>query len=350
MAQSVKEPEVRELAKEYPLPNEAQLIQELLAIRRKNVKQATSGKFVRESHPKHHGCVQAEFIVEPMLPEDLRVGVFAKAKTYSAWIRFSNANGLQRDGSYRPDIKLDVRGAAIKLMGIEGDKLLEEEKHETTQDFLLISADALIANDLASFVKLLGEMHALTLLWFFFNPFNLHLRELGIGLRSLKRYASPLEIEYFSVVPFLFGDKAVKYRLRPIVEKPSEIPASPSADFLREAMRQRLAAGEARFDFMVQFQTDPYKMPVEDPSIVWDEQISPFRKVATVRIPPQRFDSAAQMQFCENLSLNPWHGLPEHRPLGGLNRARKVVYQALSKLRHELNHRPLQEPTAGQTF
>jgi len=155
-----------------------------------------------------------------------------------------------------------------------------------------------------------------------------------------------LEIEYFSVVPYLFGPRAVKYRLRPTVEKPSEIPASPSDDFLREAMRQRLAAGEARFDFMVQFQTDPYKMPVEDPSIVWDEQLSPFRKVATVRIPPQRFDSAAQMEFCENLSLNPWHSLPEHRPLGGLNRARKVVYQALTQLRHELNHEPVQEPTA----
>src|SRR5437764_9423399 len=132
MVQPAKEPAVRELAKEYPLPNEAQLIQELLAIRRKSVKQATSGKFVRESHPKHHGCVKAEFIIEPALPEELRVGVFAKPQTYSAWIRFSNANGLRRDGGYRPDIKLDVRGAALKLMGVEGEKLLEQEKHETT--------------------------------------------------------------------------------------------------------------------------------------------------------------------------------------------------------------------------
>jgi hypothetical protein len=348
--QPAKKAEIRELGKEYPLPGEEQLIQELLAIRRTHVKQATSGKFVRESHPKHHGCVQAEFIVEPSLPEDLRVGVFAKAQTYSAWIRFSNANGLQSDGTYRPDIKRDVRGAAIKLMGVEGAKVLEEEKHETTQDFLLISPDALIAKDLASFVKLLGEPRVLTLLWFFFNPFDLHLRELGIGLRSLKRHANPLDIEYFSVVPFLFGDRAVKYRLRPVLGKPSEIPPSPSADFLREAMRQQLAAGEARFDFMVQVQTDPYKMPVEDPSVVWDETLSPYRKVASIRIPAQRFDSAAQMDFCENLSLNPWHSLPEHRPLGALNRARRVVYEALSELRHQLNHVPRQEPKAGERF
>src|SRR5882672_1535063 len=144
--QSAEEPRVRELAKEYPLPNEAQLIQQLLEIRRTRVKQGPSGKFLRESHPKHHGCVRAEFVVEPNLSADLQVGIFAKAVTYAAWIRFSNANGLRSNGTYRPDIKRDLRGAAIKLMGVGGEKLLEEEKDETTQDFLLISANALIAS------------------------------------------------------------------------------------------------------------------------------------------------------------------------------------------------------------
>ena len=338
--------ETRELAKEYPSPNEAELIEKLLAIRRKRVKQGPAGSFVRESHPKHHGCVRAELIVEPDLPDDLRVGVFATATTYPAFIRFSNASSLQRNGTFRADRKHDVRGMAIKLMGVEGEKLLADEKNETTQDFLLISTDALIANDLASFVKLLGEPSPLTLLWFFFNPFNPHLRELGIGLRSVKRHANPLDIEYFSVVPFLFGDRAVKFRARPVVDVPGKIPRRPAADFLREAMQQRLAGGEARFDFMVQVQTDPYQMPVEDPSIVWDERASPYRKVATIRIPSQRFDSPEQMAFCENLSFTPWHSLPEHRPLGGLNRARKVVYEALSKLRHQLNDVERQEPGA----
>lgn len=336
---------VRELAREYPLPNEAQLIQQLLEIRRTRIKQGPSGKFLRESHPKHHGCVRADFIVDPGLPADLQVGVFARPVTYPAWIRFSNANGLRSDGTYRPDINRDLRGAAIKLMGIAGEKILEEEKQETTQDFLLISASALIASDLASFVKLLGELKVFTLLWFFFNPLNPHFRELGIGLRSPRRYGNPLDIPYFGVVPYLFGERAIKYKLRPLVDKPAAIPRCPAPDFLREAMQQRLAGGEARFDFMVQFQTDPYKMPVEDPSIIWDEDISPYRKVATVRIPAQCFDTPEQMNFCENLSFTPWHSLPEHRPLGGLNRARKVVYQALSKLRHELNHAPRREPT-----
>ena len=350
MVQAVEQNAVRELAKEYPLPNEEELIQQLLAIRQAHVRQGPSGRFLRESHPKHHGCVRARFIVEPGLPPDLQVGIFAQPVTYPAWIRFSNANGLRSDGSYRPDIKRDVRGAAIKLLGVPGEKILDEEKHESTQDFLLISADALIASDLASFVKLLGELKVLTLLWFFFNPLHPHLRELAIGLRSPKRHGNPLDIEYFSVVPYLFGARAIKYRLHPVVDQPGEIPKSPPVDFLREAMQQRLTTGEAWFDFLIQFQTDPYKMPVEDPSIVWDESVSPFRRVAKVHIPAQNFDSPEQMRFCEDLSFTPWHSLPTHRPLGGLNRARKVIYQALSKLRHELNQAPRREPSADQTF
>jgi hypothetical protein len=320
----------------------------LLAIREKRVVRGPAGAFVRESHPKHHGCVHAEFVVEPELPDDLRVGVFANAPAYPALIRFSNASGLRRDGTFRADGRPDVRGMAIKLMGVEGEKLLEEERHETTQDFLLISADALIATDLAAFVKVLGEFRVRTLLWFFLNPFDPHLRELGIGIRSAKRHANPLEIEYSSVVPFLLGDRAVKYKARPVLETRARIPRRPSPNFLREAMQRQLATGGAVFDFLVQMQTDAYAMPIEDPSVVWDEALSPFRKVATIRIPTQRFDSPAQLETCENLSFTPWHSLPEHRPLGGLNRARKVVYQALSNLRHERNRVAPGEPTADR--
>ncbi len=347
MAQTTKSPVVLELAKEYPPPDEAVHIEQLLAVRRQQVRQGPSGKFLRESHPKHHGCVRAEFIV-PELPASLRVGVFAQACTYPAWIRFSNATGLGRDGTYRSDIKRDVRGMAIKLLGVKGEKILEDEKDATTQDFLLITPEALIAPDVATFARLLGKPNPLRLLWFFLNPFDLHLRELGIGIRSLKKHANPLHIFYASVVPYRFGDRAVKYRARPVVAQPDEIPKSPPDDYLRAAMRQQLAATEARFDFMIQVQTDPYTMPIEDATAVWDEDLSPFQKVATIRIPAQHFDTAAQQTFCEDLSFTPWHSLSEHRPLGGINRARKVVYQALSALRHEHNDVPRQEPTEEQ--
>jgi hypothetical protein len=328
------EPAVRELAKEYPLPHEDELIRDLLAMREKRVQRGPADVFVRESHPKHHGCVRARFVVEPDLPAELRVGVFAQQPAYSAWIRFSNASPLARNGTFRADGRPDVRGMAIKLEGVEGEKLLEDEGEETAQDFLLVSADALVARDLADFVRALGEFRIGRLLWYFLNPFRPRLRELGVGIRSPRRHASPLEVEYFTVVPFLLGDRAVKYKARPVLERRTETPRRARADFLRDAMRERLASGEARFELLVQVQTDPYTMPIEDPSVVWR---SPFRKVATIEIPAQRFDTAERMRECEGLSFNPWHSIPEHRPLGGINRARKVVYPALSKLRHDRN-------------
>ena len=67
--------------------------------------------------------------------------------------------------------------------------------------------------------------------------------------------------------------------------------------------------------------------------------------VASITIPAQSFDSPEQDAFCENLSFTPWHCIDAHRPLGGINRVRRVVYEAISRLRHDLNAAPRREPT-----
>jgi hypothetical protein len=95
-----------------------------------------------------------------------------------------------------------------------------------------------------------------------------------------------------------------------------------------------LSQGDATFDFCVQFQTDPEKMPIEDAMVEWSEKDSPYRTVATIRIPSQAFESADQMNFGESIAFNPWNALQEHQPIGGMNRARKMIYTELSKLRH----------------
>src|SRR5205085_11007206 len=146
--------------------------------------------------------------------------------------------------------------------------------------------------------------------------------------------SNPLRIRYFSVAPYLLGDKAVKYSLTPRNVISAQAPKSASNDFLREAMANQLGSRNAVFDFAVQFQIDPYKMPIEDPGITWDEALSPFRKVATLTIPSQVFDTPEQREFGDTMSFNPWRCLPEHRPLGGVSRARRPVYHALSALRH----------------
>lgn len=324
-----------ELAREYPPPGELEHTDSLInLLRAKMERDYAGGRTLRDAHPKMHGCVRAEFTVEPSLPDELRIGVFKEPRTYSAWVRFSN-----QSGTVSPDSTKDIRGAAIKLLGVEGEKLLDNETQEKTQDFILISDDRFVTKDVAEFDGLVKALlgGTLSLGWFLFNPFNAHLRVLRNLMCSLRRHDNPLEIRYFSVSPYLLGARAVKYSLNPGAATKTPRPKNPPDDYLREAMVRQLSAGDATFDFQVQFQIDPYKMPIEDPGVTWDEALSPFLKVGTLRIPSQEFDSPQQREFGDNLSFNPWHSLPEHRPLGGVNRARRKIYQALSTFRHEQN-------------
>ncbi len=107
----------------------------------------------------------------------------------------------------------------------------------------------------------------------------------------------------------------------------------PSAEL--EAMKQHLAGDEASFDLMVQFQKDPQDMPIEDATVEWDPEESPFVPVAQLRVPRQDFDTAESMSACESSAFDPWHCLAEHRPLGNMNRARRRIYQEMARLRAE---------------
>src|SRR5437764_546334 len=81
----------------------------------------------------------------------------------------------------------------------------------------------------------------------------------------------------------------------------------------------------------------PSRMPIEDATVKWPERLSPYLSVATLRLPRQRFDSDAQLAFADVLRYNPWHSLPEHRPLGNSNRARRTMYWELAELRQSMN-------------
>ena len=107
---------------------------------------------------------------------------------------------------------------------------------------------------------------------------------------------------------------------------------------------------DVEFDIRLQLQTEPYLMPLENNAVLWPEKLSPRRSVATLRIPKQTFNSPAQLDFAKQLSYNPWHCIPEHRPLGNQSRARRRMYDTLSKLRHSMNNTPLYEPTGDEVF
>jgi len=306
-------------------------------LRTKMARDYGAGRMLRDAHPKMHGCVRGEFTVDPNLPDELRIGIFSRGRTFPAWIRFSNANG-----SVARDWKKDIRGVAIKLIGVEGDKLLPDDPHGITHDLILISDSRFVTRDVAEFDGLVKAIvgGALKIAWFSLT----HLRVARNLLGSLRRFSNPLSIRYFSAVPYLLGSGAVKYCLTPRAAAPELPDSNPGDNYLRDAMVAALSRGDAVFDFAVQFQTDPITMPVEDAGVTWDETVSPFRKAATLTIPAQTFDTPERREFGDNLSFDPWRCLPEHRPLGGIGRARLQVYQALSKFRHEHNQASQTEP------
>jgi hypothetical protein len=268
------------------------------------------------------GCVEAEFAVPADLPAPLRVGLFAQPGTYPARVRFANANSSS-------DRERDIRGMSIKVRGVPGENLTSGV---TDQDFVLNSHPVMMVADARSFLELLraNEAGGLRRILYFLT----HPKAAGIARASLQQPTCHLDIPYWSATPYLFGDgRAVKYRMRPAAGQPRSPAPSGSESYLTDALRTRLAAGDAVFELAVQFQADPQRMPIEDASVEWSVEAAPFQSVATLRIPAQRFDSPEQAARCEAMRFSPWHALVPHRPLGGMNRARRAIYDALAAFR-----------------
>jgi hypothetical protein len=301
----------------------------------------------RDAHAKAQGCVKARFTVERALPATLRRGIFARPATYTAWIRFSNAVGSDdRSGL--------ARGMAIKLTGVPGRKLLPAEANARTQDLLLVNYPVFNIRTASDYVQFFEANRAGTVDAFFAK----HPRAGALtAALAAQRIGNPLLLRYFSMTPYALGDRYVKYSAEPVScatrtvlhdAPPNPLPDDPN--YLREAMTATLAHGAACYTFMLQLQTDPATMPIEDSTVLWSEARSPFVAVASIDMPEQRFDSPAQRRFCENLSYTPWHSLPANRPVGVINRIRRVVYDAISTLRHRLNGVARREPSGNESF
>lgn len=333
-------------------PDEQQAIDSIVATIKSIVSaaaQAGERPVLRDAHAKGHGCVHARFTVRPNLPRLLRQGVFAVSRTFPAWVRFSNGNGAPQD-----DHTGDGRGMAIKLIGVPGRKLLADEPNARTQDFVMINYPMFFIRNAADYVPFTALSKANRANEFFATHAHEHAISQAIQAQTVDRV---FEQRYFSMTPYRLGPQYIKFSARPVACA-SHLPIAESTapepvgnpNFLRQDMIDWLAARDACFEFGVQLQTDPSSMPIEDPTILWDEAKSPFVPVADITIPRQAFDSSAQQRYCENLSFTPWHALPAHEPVGGINRVRRAVYDAISTLRHQLNGAVREEPTKVETF
>ncbi|MBE7374314.1 catalase family protein [Pseudomonas lopnurensis] len=300
-------------------------------------------RVLRDAHAKAHGCVRAEVSVRAELDADLRHGVFSEpGKTWQAWVRLSNGNAYPQFDRIK-----DARGMAVKLLDVPGEKLTADPRHAGEQDFVMFNHPVFFVRDVAEYrSNFAAQAQGKKALAFFpsADPRSWELRHLLIALQTLAPAPeSPVATTYSSVAPYRLGPHNIKYRVIPTPEQcpdyrlPEQNRDLPN--FLRSALYRQLSLDRAPacFALQVQRQNAEYYMPIEDTSIEWDASISPFETVADIRLPPQDFDSPEQNLACDNLSFNPWHALPAHRPIGGINRLRKAVYEAISRYRLERN-------------
>ncbi|MEU6597595.1 hypothetical protein [Streptomyces flaveolus] len=328
------------LAEERAVPGEAALAEAIAQQMTRFVRrQYQPGQAQRAGNTKTYGVVHADFTVRDDLPARLRHGVFRTPATYRAWVRFAGPGPLAP-----PDIKDNgILSIGVKLLGVGGEKLLDDERW--TQDFTGISAPTFTTPDVVENLRLQRHVFAGTPVLYFLDPAHPHLCDMIMQGLYAKTQTSPLEARYWSCAPYLLGaGQAMQYSIVPRERTRSRVPFHPPDDYLRQALATALRQRDVYFDFLVQVQTDAHRMPVENASVVWPERLSPFVPVATLRLFRQECDPADQFARADRLSFNPWHAMPEHRPLGNQNRARRTIYLRLARLRQTMNGTPHQEP------
>ena len=234
------------------------------------------GRFGRALHHKGHGMFEARFEVLAGLPEHARHGVFAKPATYDALVRYSNGAG-----KVQHDKVTDVRGIALKLFGVDGDKVLGTA---STQDFLGILSPAGPFKSADDFVKVVWAARTPAL-----APFRL-LGSIGprafpIVAKLMKglKAAGPGSLAtktFYSAVPIQCGPYAVRFSFTPTDAAAGDAPAG--HDAFGEDLAARLRRGPVAYDFALQFYADDARTPIEDPSVDWD---TPYVTVRQARHP-----------------------------------------------------------------
>jgi hypothetical protein len=320
------------LNQEYIPGNEASVLSTYVAefakIHREqqNQNQAKAGiqNNLRGMHAKGHGCVQAEFRASPS-ESRYKIGIFADGSPRNAVIRFSNGSGLvEGDGSR------DLRGMAVKIF-IPGLEQVSGAIEANVQDILCTNAPVHHAANIVELMEFTKAMAAggLSKAAFLASNPSITTRLLA---QTQRRVDSALNESYWSRAPFSFGtDRTVKYVIKPLEQLPiiDKVKLSEDSWLAQDLDQQVKTRDKIVFGIYAQFQTDPRSEPVEDHAKEWTTgQV----KLGELSIKKQIVDRSAK---CENLVFNPWNSGMEHRPMGNMNRARKLIYEAAKSYRQE---------------
>ncbi|MGB9108753.1 MAG: catalase family protein [Telluria sp.] len=316
-----------------------------------------SGHANRSVHAKTHGLLVGELAVVEGLPAAYAQGLFAHAGSYPVAIRLSTTPGdILADDVSTP------RGMALKVVGVPGERV-DGSEGDATQDFVLVNGPVFAAPTAKKFLgnaKLLAsttdKVPNLK------RAFSAVLRGAekaieAVGgesgtLKSLGGHPEthPLGETYFSQAPILYGDYMAKVSVAPVSPSLTALTDAPvdlkhKPDGLRDAVVDHFASQGGEWELRIQLCTDLEKMPIEDASVEWPQELSPYVTVARLRVAPQpAWNEQRVKAIDEGMQFNPWHALAAHRPLGSIMRVRKDVYAMSKRFRAEHNGVEIVEP------
>ncbi|MEV6954846.1 peroxidase family protein [Streptomyces sp. NPDC051183] len=315
------------------------LARDLLRVQLKVKKRSGAPALGRTFHAKAVlGVENARLKFHDDLPEALRAGFAQPGAAYPVTVRLSNASGARQ-----PDSAPDLRGAALRV----------DVGNNETHDLLMTSFPVSHARDASEFVAFakamagadsrLGKGFALFVKLPLAVGWPTATRMRRNVVAGTDRAVSSLALEtYWSRGAILWGDAGpVRYQLRPAADAaPAQAVAPTDPDRLRRELSQRLREADVVFELCVQRYVDDRRTSVEDGAAEWREEDAPVVPVATLTVPAQDIHTA-EARACaarvDLLAFNPWHTTDDFRPLGNLNRARKLAYEASSA--HRLGHR-----------
>jgi hypothetical protein len=284
---------------------------------------ARDGTRTRALHAKSHAGLRARLRVLPDLPPHARQGLFAAPGERRAYVRFSNGNG-----AVQPDRVQDLRGLAVKVLDVDGPKVLGDAR---TQDFLMIDTPTIPFRSPEEFidfvcatappdggigrvVRALGPLRTLGLL-------------AGLAKAAKGKPRNVVDKVFYTAAAVAFGPHAARLAAFPVHAAADDGPAASERDYLAARTAARVARVPLEYELRAQFFSGS-ETPIEDSAVAWP---TPFVPVARLAIEKQDAASDAGRRlhaFVESLSFDPWHALVEHRPLGVVMRARKHAYFA----------------------
>lgn len=311
-------------------------------------RQLVDGHSLRVFHAKQHGCLTGTLNIlndRPGDPERRTFnGIFDPAhsgkQSYQVLVRFSNGLGV-----IQHDKEPDVRGIALKLLGVYN----HDTKQEQSVDFTMTNSPIPAGRDLREFAAFMSDVSRLgpTAGTSFFAATHYRagrglLRTTGILGYNVLSLAG---LQFWGGHAYLLGpDQAMKLNLRPeeFGAQTEDQVKQWGDNYLRRDLAKRLKRPGVPLKYLlqVQLEKDPHSTPIEDNLTEWTEAASKSIPVAELVFDEQSIDPSltpAKEALCNSVTFTPGHYVPEHRPLSNMGRGRIFAYKAsqLGRFAHQ---------------